>query len=168
MKSGYSIFLAALVASLWSPTTQGFGVINQPRQAASISTTSLHASRRREFFGAVKRVALGAGAVVGWRQSLPVANADDSPSTGRIVEVQVANLDGKEGETGTFRIQLRPDWAPRGSARFEVRVAQCVLLSCVYSFALANCEGACFNFQITDNLQSVCLNFTGACGAEFL
>ena len=127
MISRFSIYLAVFVAYNSVSTINGFGIVNQPKQLPSVrttisSTTSLNSSgRRRDFFTAVRRVALGAGAFVGWKQTLPVANADDTEATGRIVELQVANLDGKEGETGTIKIQLRPDWAPRGSARFEVR-----------------------------------------------
>jgi len=46
--------------------------------------------------------------------SPPAAHADPVGST---VELDIANLDG--GASGTIRIQLRPDWAPKGVARFE-------------------------------------------------
>ena len=40
---------------------------------------------------------------------------------GRLIQFDVANLDGVEGNTGSFTIQLHPSWALRGSERFEVR-----------------------------------------------
>ena len=42
-----------------------------------------------------------------------------STTPGRIVELQVANLQGNADQTGTIRIQLEPTWAPRGVERFE-------------------------------------------------
>jgi hypothetical protein len=87
------------------------------------SSTALQAvrgSRRRDFFDAAKRVFLGAGAVAALgKETTPPAFAEDS-TAGKIVALQVANIDGEPGKTGTLRIQLRPEWAPRGVARFEV------------------------------------------------
>ena len=40
---------------------------------------------------------------------------------GRLIEFQVANLDGPDGaNSGTIVIKMRPDWAPKGVQRFEV------------------------------------------------
>jgi hypothetical protein len=47
--------------------------------------------------------------------------ADAALDEGRLIEFEVANLDGVEGETGKFVIQTRPSWAPIGAKRFEVR-----------------------------------------------
>jgi len=44
------------------------------------------------------------------------ALADDE---GRKIEFTVQNLDGLEGLSGTFVIQMRPTWAPIGAQRFE-------------------------------------------------
>lgn len=60
-----------------------------------------------------------------WLQTSAVAAASMllAPNTaladgeGKIVEMTVNNLDG--GASGTIKIQLRPDWAPKGVARFE-------------------------------------------------
>ena len=55
-----------------------------------------------------------------------VASSTDSGSAaaataagGKIIEFTVANLDGEEGKSGKFKIQLVPDWAPKGAARFD-------------------------------------------------
>lgn len=44
------------------------------------------------------------------------AVADDE---GRLIQFDVANLDGVEGNTGSFTVQTYPSWAPRGAQRFE-------------------------------------------------
>jgi hypothetical protein len=123
-----SLVLAVTVVCLSLTTITAFGVNQRLRltsiartKATPASTTALHASpQRREFFSSLKRVVISAGAVAGWGQSVKIALADESPTTGRIVEVTVANINGELGKTGTFKIQLRPEWAPRGVARFEV------------------------------------------------
>ena len=125
-----SLVLAVTVGCLSWTTITAFGVnqrlglttkVAARTTASSTSASALHASpQRREFFSSLKRAVISAGAVAGWGQSVKIALADESPTTGRIVEVTVANLNGEVGKTGTFKIQLRPEWAPRGVARFEV------------------------------------------------
>lgn len=39
---------------------------------------------------------------------------------GRLIEFQVSNLEGVEGNTGSFVVRTRPSWAPKGVQRFEV------------------------------------------------
>lgn len=52
------------------------------------------------------------------------AHAEDGVSsapTGPVVEFVLDNIDGEEGKSGTVKIQLYPEWAPRGVDRFVVR-----------------------------------------------
>jgi len=76
---------------------------------------------RRGFFYSMKKL-FGASVLVSGigGKSLPVF-ADDTSTSGKIVEIEVKNLDG--GAAGTIKIQMKPDWAPRGVARFEELVS---------------------------------------------
>ncbi len=42
------------------------------------------------------------------------------PSTSRLFEFQVGNLDGDDSQTGSIFIRTIPEWAPIGVARFHV------------------------------------------------
>eukprot|EP00591_Stephanopyxis_turris_P011590 CAMPEP_0195518932 /NCGR_PEP_ID=MMETSP0794_2-20130614/13980_1 /TAXON_ID=515487 /ORGANISM="Stephanopyxis turris, Strain CCMP 815" /LENGTH=207 /DNA_ID=CAMNT_0040647985 /DNA_START=232 /DNA_END=855 /DNA_ORIENTATION=+ len=46
------------------------------------------------------------------------ANADEGASSEKLIEFTVSNLEGVEGNEGTFTVKLRPDWAPIGAQRF--------------------------------------------------
>jgi hypothetical protein len=101
-----------------------------------VVATALEAHRdapRRDFFNTLKRVVLGAGTAAVLNKNAP-AFAEEATS-GKIVEMQIANLGGEVGKTGTVRIQMRPEWAPRGVSRFEVRFLFCCRFfdSCTYS-----------------------------------
>jgi len=76
---------------------------------------------RRGFLSSVKKL-FGASVLVSGigGKALP-AFAEDTSAPGKIVEIEVKNLDG--GSAGTIKIQMKPDWAPRGVARFEELVS---------------------------------------------
>lgn len=88
------------------------------------SSSELKASnRRREVFGNLRRAIFAGGFATIFKGDKAFAEETTS-TTGRIVEFQVNNLDGEADRTGTFKIQLRPEWAPTGVARFEVSIPQ--------------------------------------------
>lgn len=89
------------------------------------ASTALAAQRtdegsRRGFFSGLRKLLLGTGAasIIGGRV-VPALAEDAVASSGNIVEIVLANLDGSES-SGTIKIQMKPEWAPRGVARFEV------------------------------------------------
>jgi len=75
-------------------------------------------SKRRDLFNTMKRIFVGSAVAYSSKEA---AIAAEDSTAGRIVDIEVANLDGESGKVGKIRIQLRPEWAPRGVARFEVR-----------------------------------------------
>ena len=101
-----------------------------PRQCTSLQIAKEDPSgRRRKFLDAMKRVFIGGAGASVWNLGASGAIAADIPTTGKIVEVDVANLDGESGNVGTIRIQLRPEWAPRGVSRFEASAKEMLLIS---------------------------------------
>eukprot|EP00522_Entomoneis_paludosa_P014937 CAMPEP_0172452946 /NCGR_PEP_ID=MMETSP1065-20121228/10461_1 /TAXON_ID=265537 /ORGANISM="Amphiprora paludosa, Strain CCMP125" /LENGTH=274 /DNA_ID=CAMNT_0013205093 /DNA_START=67 /DNA_END=891 /DNA_ORIENTATION=- len=117
--SGFVVLL-----SVQTPVIDAFGVA--PVTKPSVASTSLLKARsqsgtngdenRRGFFHSVmQRVLLGVSAISGANAIPGAALAED----GKIVEIAIENLDGEPGKTGTIRIQLKPEWAPKGVARFE-------------------------------------------------
>jgi hypothetical protein len=48
-----------------------------------------------------------------------------APSTSRLFEFQVGNLDGDDSQTGSISIRTIPEWAPIGVDRFHVSVLCC-------------------------------------------
>jgi hypothetical protein len=79
---------------------------------------------RRGFIAAVKRLFVGAGAfsTTAGGRPIPVCaeETDSGENSGNTVEILVTNIDGESDSKGTIKIQLKPEWAPRGVARFEV------------------------------------------------
>mmetsp|Transcript_19751 Transcript_19751/g.28977 ORF Transcript_19751/g.28977 Transcript_19751/m.28977 type:complete len:264 (-) Transcript_19751:265-1056(-) len=59
--------------------------------------------------------AISAAALVG----MPQFSVAEGEEEGRLIEFEVANLDGVEGNTGTFLLRTKPSWAPKGAQRFE-------------------------------------------------
>jgi hypothetical protein len=104
--------LLCLVMGLLSTSVSAFA----PFQATA-SATELSAFGRRQVLRGLKRVIVAGGATSAFQRE--AALAEEAPTTGRIVEFEMANLDG-HGSSGTVRILTRPEWAPRGVARFEV------------------------------------------------
>jgi len=76
---------------------------------------------RRGFFSTVKKF-LGASALVavGGSKPLPAfAEETDTSPSGNIIEIKVNNIGVDSDKSGTIKIQMKPEWAPRGVARFE-------------------------------------------------
>ena len=116
--------LAVAAALLLSITCQTNAfLVKQQAQAVPVrlSSTELEASRRGVLAN-IRKAAVGIATLEVFRQGPRVARAEDaSPSKdGKIVEMTIANVDGVEGNTGKIKIQLRPEWAPRGAQRFQV------------------------------------------------
>lgn len=101
-------------------STNAFATTASASRATSTSSTELSAAKRREVFKGVRRV-LFAGALFQSAFQREAALAEQAPPQGRIVEFELAGLIGEQS-TGKVQIQLREDWAPRGVARFEVRL----------------------------------------------
>ena len=121
-------FLATAPSSLPRPSTLS------TTSSRRSSRTELSVFRRQEVFGGLRRILFrgsarrrsssSGSATLDQVETTPVELVDrvdelDLPTSGRVVEFQLTNLEGIPGKTGTVRIQLCPEWAPRGVARFE-------------------------------------------------
>jgi hypothetical protein len=112
--------------------------ISKTRSSPSTSLFADNRSRRREIFGWVKKSLLVATGynVLRPQDANAVPAAGEVELTGRIVTFEVANLNGEAGQKGTFKIQLAPEWAPKGVKRFEVRSKIRILRVLVKQFVL--------------------------------
>jgi hypothetical protein len=101
---------------------------NDDHEEIDNPNSNIRGGKRREVVGSWIRKALfmGLGYKTATSSSVTFAKAADENSVvttavnGRIVTLQIQNLNGVEGQTGNIKIQLAPTWAPRGVARFEV------------------------------------------------
>lgn len=76
---------------------------------------------RRKVLRTIGKAIVGTVTLSAFRKQVgpQVAIADVSePTSGKIVTMEVTNLDGIRGKTGTVKIQVRPEWAPTGAKRF--------------------------------------------------
>mmetsp|Transcript_11025 Transcript_11025/g.22849 ORF Transcript_11025/g.22849 Transcript_11025/m.22849 type:complete len:276 (+) Transcript_11025:162-989(+) len=130
-KSKYNIFALMVMALVMVRTAKkidAFSISPPVSKVSRVPSTALFQQKldsndqeRRGFFASVKKL-FGASVLVSGLsgRSLP-AFAEDTSASGNIVEIEVKNLDG--GSAGTIKIQMKPDWAPRGVARFEELVS---------------------------------------------
>lgn len=127
-KSKYNIFALMVMALVMVRTAKKIDAFNISPPVSKIArppSTALFQQKqesndqeRRGFFASVKKL-FGASVLVSSLGGKPVpALAEDASASGNIVEIEVKNLDG--GSAGTIKIQMKPEWAPRGVARFEV------------------------------------------------
>ena len=120
----------------------GFSVVHQSTvlRQPTVLLAKQDGSMRRNVLDTIKRVFIGTGAAVA-SQGIPVAFADDTAPVGKVVEIAVANLDGDPSKTGTIRIQMKPEWAPRGVSRFEVSSVDSLRNStCIQSLIIIICH----------------------------
>lgn len=93
----------------------------QPQNTKNGSTDN---NERRGFFSKVRNW-VGSTILVGG--ALPVFAADDAtvttPAAGNIIEMKVSNIEGDSTKSAIIKIQMKPEWAPRGVARFEELVS---------------------------------------------
>lgn len=126
------LVLMAIALAQLGCSVQGFvGGVPTPRATAPLVTSYLRerrsntelsaSSRRREIFGKLRKAFLAGGVASVFKGSEPALAEDATPSpvTGRVVVLEIGNVGGEEGKTGTVKIQLHPEWAPIGTKRFE-------------------------------------------------
>ena len=128
-------FLAALLMMMGSSSTNGFlapttpinsryGQRSAPERFSTELAAALPSSPRRTVLTWIRRVFVTVGVSAAIPSNPIPAHAEDDVSsapTGPVVEFVLDNIDGEEGKSGTVKIQLYPEWAPRGVDRFVVR-----------------------------------------------
>ncbi len=126
-----------------SSEVAAFVALNRIVPSVTGRGTALHAARsRRNIFRNIFTATLAA-----FVRNAP-AVADDSiaapPQGANVILFEIQNLEGVEGNSGQFKIQMRPDWAPRGVQRFEVSYQNALFKSLKYEEA-ANVIFCCAN-----------------------
>jgi peptidyl-prolyl cis-trans isomerase A (cyclophilin A) len=102
-----------------STTTTLFAQESPPDQEDQTSP------RRRNIFSWVRRLLVAGVASTTLSKTGSFAGAADAeelglkPVPGKTVELQLQNLAGNTESSGKVRIELYPEWAPKGVARFE-------------------------------------------------
>ena len=132
MISIHRLLLVAISLARFHGSVHGFVVA--PTARAPLVTSTIHhhnhgrsdtelaaSSKRRDLFGNLKKVFFAGGAMSFFKSSEPALAEDATPSpvTGKVVVMEIGNVGGEEGKTGTIKIQLHPEWAPIGTKRFE-------------------------------------------------
>lgn len=111
-------FITASYLLYWLANANAFCLDSPTRP---VTSTALFAERRT-VLGNIRAGIVSVATFAAFRQRVEPAYADEIVQTdGRVIELQIANLDGVEGSTGVVKIELKKDWAPRGVKRFEVR-----------------------------------------------
>lgn len=125
------MFALMTMALVTTHMIHAFSIPTNSRTSLSQGTMRINTSlqeqqnndqERRGFFSTVKKF-LGASALVavGGSKPLPAfAEETDTSPSGNIIEIKVNNIGVDSDKSGTIKIQMKPEWAPRGVARFEV------------------------------------------------
>lgn len=93
------------------------------RSSVPTCGTALHAMRsRRNIFRNLLTATIAA--FVRTAPAVADETTATAPQDANVILLEIQNLDGVEGSSGQVKIQMRPDWAPRGVQRFEVSMLQ--------------------------------------------
>lgn len=121
MKTSYLDFAMLLSLFMGVSSFSYNSLITQTRtQTQLFAEDPARSPERRSVLDNLKRVVIGTATLAAFRQKpAPVSAEELLASPGRVVQMEIANLGGVEGETGIVKIKLQPEWAPRGVKRFE-------------------------------------------------
>eukprot|EP00566_Odontella_aurita_P037765 CAMPEP_0113538176 /NCGR_PEP_ID=MMETSP0015_2-20120614/7225_1 /TAXON_ID=2838 /ORGANISM="Odontella" /LENGTH=269 /DNA_ID=CAMNT_0000437731 /DNA_START=86 /DNA_END=895 /DNA_ORIENTATION=- /assembly_acc=CAM_ASM_000160 len=117
--------VAALCLTGASAFTAPSTPFSAPRLLRATRTGPLHASASEEQDNISRRdvgsrlAILASSFATTFTSPVDLALAADDEGAGKLIEFEVQNLDGIEGNTGKIVIRTRPDWAPKGAQRFE-------------------------------------------------
>jgi hypothetical protein len=125
LKGKMSMKLISIALLLAAQALAASAFINAPSSASRADTLKQQLNGASPLFATSsdnvvsRRDATGkvAAAILSLPVAANVANAEDGLG-GKMIEFTVENLGGEVGNTGTFVVQTRPDWAPIGEERF--------------------------------------------------